>query len=423
MYGGAGGGGYSGGGANSRHGPGGGGGSFNIGSNPSSQLATSFDHGSVIITSLGPAVSSFAPTTTLTNSSSLTYNLVFTQSVTGLAANDFSLSGTGSSTCTIGTPSGSGTTYSISLSGCSPGTVILTLATNAITNSSSQTGPSSNTAASTVTIDQTAPTISSVSAPANKTYIPTETPTFTVAFSESVTVTGTPRLVLTVGSLTEYASYVSMSDSRTARFRYTVALDANEFDTDGIALSTTLDANGGSIADLASNALTNFGLSAPTLTSVLVAQPPGAPTITSITPASGQLSVAFTAGATRGSAITNYEFSTNNGANWTVRSPVATTSPISISGLTNGTAYSVRIRAVNAAGAGDSSTAVSATPSAITVSGDSTLTTTYGTAASTGTYSATGGTGPYTFTLSSSATGVSISSGVVSVSYTAPAGT
>jgi len=408
-----------------------GGGSFNSGSNQTNQVASNRNqNGSVTITSLGPSVSSFAPTTTLTNSSSLTYNLVFTQSVTGLAGNDFSVSGTGSSTCTIGTPSGSGTTYSVSLSGCSPGTVILTLASNAITNSSSQTGPSSNTAASTVTIDQTAPTISSVSAPANKTYIPTETPTFTVAFSESVTVTGTPRLVLTVGSLTEYADYVSMSDSRTARFRYTVALDANEFDTDGIALSTTLDANGGSIADLASNALTNFGLSAPTLTSVLVAQPPGAPTITSITPASGQLSVAFTAGATRGSAITSYQYSTDNGSTWKARASGTDGSPVvistvsaSASSLANGTSYNVRLRAVNAAGNSDSSTAVAATPSAITVSGDSTLTTTYGTAASSGTYSATGGTGPYTFTLSSSATGVSISSGVVSVSSTAPAGT
>jgi hypothetical protein len=214
-----------------------------------------------------------------------------------------------------------------------------------------------------------------------------------------------------------------MSDSRTALFRYTVSLAADEFDTDGIAISTTLDANGGSIADLATNALTNFTFSAPTLTSVLVAQPPGAPTITSITPSSGTLSVAFTAGDTRGASITNYQYSTNNGSTWTTRSPVATTSPISISGLTNGTSYNVRIRAVNAAGSGDSSTAVAATPSAITVSGDSTLTTTYGSAASTGTYTATGGSGPYTFTLSSSATGVSISGGVVSVSSSAPAGT
>jgi hypothetical protein len=183
-----------------------------------------------------------------------------------------------------------------------------------------------------------------------------------------------------------------------------------------------MQANGGSITDLASNAMSVFTYSTPSL-SLYVAQPPAAPTITSITTSSGTLSVAFTAGATNGSAITNYEFSTNNGANWTVRSPTATTSPISISGLTNGTAYNVRIRAVNGAGAGDSSTAVSATPSAVVVSGDATLTSTYGQAASTGTYTSSGGTGPYTYTLSASATGVTISGGVVTASASTPAGT
>jgi len=202
-----------------------------------------------------------------------------------------------------------------------------------------------------------------------------------------------------------------------------VQTSSADIDTDGIAVSTTLDLNSGTIADLATNALSPETFTAPTLTSVLVAQTPAAPTITSITTSSGTLSVAFTAGATNGSAITNYEFSTNNGANWTVRSPVATTSPISISGLTNGTAYNVRIRAVNAAGAGDSSTAVSATPSAVVVSGDATLTSTYGQAASTGTYTSSGGTGPYTYTLSASATGVSISGGVVTASASTPAGT
>jgi hypothetical protein len=63
------------------------------------------------------------------------------------------LSGTGSSTCTIGSPSGSGTTYTVTLSGCSPGTVILTMAANAVTNTVPQTAPASNTAAATVTID------------------------------------------------------------------------------------------------------------------------------------------------------------------------------------------------------------------------------------------------------------------------------
>ena len=422
---GGGGGGYSGGGGglygSGCGGPGGAGGSFSsVGFN---WVGVNAAAGFVTITSLGPALTTFTPRTAITNSSNITYDIVFSEAVTGLATNDFSVSGTGSSTCTIGSPSGSGTTYTIALSGCSPGTVILTMLANAVTNTDPQTAPSTNTAASTVVIDQTAPTISSVSAPSNATYIPAGALNFTVNFSESVTVTGTPRLTLTVGALTKYASFVSLTDSKTATFRYTVATASGEFDTDGISVSTTLDLNSGAIADLATNALSPLTFSAPTLTSVLVAQTPAAPTITSITPSSGTLSVAFTAGATNGSAITNYEFSTNNGANWTVRSPTATTSPISISGLTNGTAYNVRLRAVNAAGAGDSSTAVSATPSAVVVSGDATLTSIYGQAASTGTYTSSGGTGPYTYTLSASATGVTISSGVVTASASTPAGT
>ena len=364
--------------------------------------------------------------TNISTSGTISYSLVLSQSVSDLATGDFQLGGT--STCNTPGLSGSGTTYTVTLTNCTEGTVILQLKANSVTGTS--TGPPTVSSANTVVIDRTAPTISSVSAPANKTYIPTETPTFTVAFPESVTVSGSPRLVLTVGSLTEYATYVSMSDSRTALFRYTIALDANEFDADGIALSATLDANGGSIADLATNALTNFSLSAPTLTSVLVAQPPGAPTISSITPANAQLSVAFNTGDTRGSAITTYQYSTDNGSTWKVRASGTNASPIvittisaSASSLTNGTAYNVRLRAVNAAGAGDSSTAVSATPSAVVVSGDATLTSTYGQAASTGTYTSSGGTGPYTYTLSASATGVSISGGVVTASASTPAGT
>ena len=72
--------------------------------------------------------------------------------------------------------------------------------------------------------------------------------------------------------------------------------------------------------------------------------------------------MAFTAGGDNGAAITNYEYSTDNGSTWTTRSPAATTSPIAISGLTNGTAYNVKLRAVNSAGAGPESSAVSVTP-------------------------------------------------------------
>ena len=91
----------------------------------------------------------------------------------------------------------------------------------------------------------------------------------------------------------------------------------------------------------------------------------GAPTITGITPGNNSLSVAFTAPSSDGgSAITNYKYSTDGGATFTAVSPTATTSPISISGLNNGTSYNVKILAVNAAGDGTASTTTAGTPQA-----------------------------------------------------------
>ena len=110
----------------------------------------------VIFSTSGPNVTTFAPTSTTSNSTTLTYNLVFDSSVTGLTSSDFTLSGTGYSTCTIGSPSGSGTTYTVILTGCSPGTVILTLISGSVVDGSSNTGPGSNVSAATVTISQPA---------------------------------------------------------------------------------------------------------------------------------------------------------------------------------------------------------------------------------------------------------------------------
>ena len=86
---------------------------------------------------------------------------------------------------------------------------------------------------------------------------------------------------------------------------------------------------------------------------------PGTPSINSISSFSGNLSVAFTAPSNGGSAIIDYEYQLNNGS-W--QSSGRTSSPVSIGGLTNGTAYAVKIRAVNAVGEGPSSDPVTATP-------------------------------------------------------------
>lgn len=89
---------------------------------------------------------------------------------------------------------------------------------------------------------------------------------------------------------------------------------------------------------------------------------PAAPTITGITAGNEELSVAFTAGSDNGESIDNYEYELDASGTWTALSPADTTSPLTITGLSDGTTYAVRIRAVNAAGSGAASNSVDGTP-------------------------------------------------------------
>ena len=382
------------------------------------------------VNNVSPTSFSSATTSPTNTSSAITFSIVLSQNASGIADSDFANTGTATG-CVFAINSSSGSNLTLTVTSCSEGTLIPKLLANSIFGTVTSTnGPFSDALTTTpIRIDRTAPTISSVTAPANGTYKPSDTPTFLVGFSESVTITGIPRLTLTVGSATEYASYQSMSDSKTALFRYTVASDPVEFDSDGITLATSLDLNSGTIRDLATNTLTNTSLTAPTLTSVLVAQPPAAPTIDSVTATSGTLTVYFTPGATRGSAITNYTYATN-GTTFKTRTDGTTASPLVITtvstgatNLANGTGYQIRLRAVSAAGTSDSSTVVNETPTAVSVTGDSTLTLTYGNSDSTSTYSATGGTGTYTWSLGSTLTGITLSGTTVTASPSTPAGT
>jgi Fibronectin type III domain len=114
---------------------------------------------------------------------------------------------------------------------------------------------------------------------------------------------------------------------------------------------------------------------------------PDAPTSLSSTAGDQQLFVAFTAPVfTGGLTITNYEYavSSNGGSTygtWTALSPSDTTSPVTIPGLTNGTAYYIKLRAVNSLGSGTESSPVSTNttpfgnPVATTGSGSDTTTT------------------------------------------------
>jgi hypothetical protein len=75
-------------------------------------------------------------------------------------------------------------------------------------------------------------------------------------------------------------------------------------------------------------------------------------------------SVAFTPGATNGGTISNYKYSLDSGA-YTAFSPVQISSPVSITGLTNGTPYTVALKAVTQSGDGTASSNVSVTPSTV----------------------------------------------------------
>ena len=89
---------------------------------------------------------------------------------------------------------------------------------------------------------------------------------------------------------------------------------------------------------------------------------PTAPTSLRATPGNMSVSVAFTPAADGGSTITNYEYSIDDGGTWAETS-AGTTSPVRISGLRNGTTYTLKLRAVNAVGNGAaSSTSTSFTP-------------------------------------------------------------
>jgi len=115
----------------------------------------------------------------------------------------------------------------------------------------------------------------------------------------------------------------------------------------------------------ASNSYSNATSSASS--SITATTVPDAPVLGTVTDSvtSGTVSVPINSINTGGKAITNYEYSTDGGTTWTALSPAQTSSPLSISGLTNSISYTFRIRAINANGTGTMSSASnSVTPTA-----------------------------------------------------------
>jgi uncharacterized protein (TIGR02145 family) len=117
--------------------------------------------------------------------------------------------------------------------------------------------------------------------------------------------------------------------------------------TNGTAYTFTVtatNANGTGPASSASNSVT------PAPTSTV----PGAPTIGTATAGNAQATITFTApGSNGGSAITSYTVTSSPGG----ITATGSASPVTVTGLTNGTAYTFTVTATNAIGTGPASSA------------------------------------------------------------------
>ena len=204
----------------------------------------------------------------------------------------------------------------------------------------------------------------------------------------------------------------------------TIAAGTNSVTVTGVTLP-----NAGTGVVLTSTVNAGDVLTAATSSAFNVIATSNAPTITSVTPGNNQLSVAFTAPTSDGgSAISNYKYSTN-GTTFVACSPAQTTSPILITGLTNGVSYPIQILAVNAAGDGLVSNTVSGIPAAPaipTISASvstlsSALSTFYGTASSALSFTVSGSALTNDITLTAPA-GFEISISSASTGFTGAAG-
>ena len=128
-----------------------------------------------------------------------------------------------------------------------------------------------------------------------------------------------------------------------------------------VACSVTGLANGTTyyLGVVATNAQGPSAVSWP-LQAVAPVARPGAPALTGVTTGDSYLSLVFTAGSAGGDPITSYQYSLDDGSSW--HAGAGTSSPLVISGLVDGTSYTVTLRAVSAAGPGAASNPRTATP-------------------------------------------------------------
>ena len=199
--------------------------------------------------STGPPVMSITSSATHPAKDAFTVTITFAEPVTGLTANEIEV--------TKGTASnfaGSGAVYTLEIQ---PNAGIEDDVTVTVTPGAVVDGLNNGNlqASAAFSVDTKAPVVSTIEITSrpqtDATYAPGDAMEVTVTFSETVAVTGMPRLTLNVGGGNRTANYRSGADA-TLLFSYTVA--DGESDADGVSIEAdSLSRNGGTIQDAADN--------------------------------------------------------------------------------------------------------------------------------------------------------------------------
>ena len=320
---------------------------YNV-ANSSNSITLTFD-GNV------PTVTSFTSTTaTLTNTTTATFSLLFSENITGLQTTDFVVSGdtTGWTVSSVTGTNAGPYTVTVTRSITNWGTMVLTLNSNSVADAALNAGPSTSTNAS-IFIVPTAPT---------NTVAPTTAGTF--AYQSTVTgANGTwtptnPPLAFTYqwqvsGTNTQVGPWTNIPSATATNY-----LIPTNYIGQYLRYAVTATNAGGTWT-------TNSVASAK-----VVAIAPTAPGTPSGAFGNTSVALSWTAPTNNGGApLTNYgiQFSVNNGTNWfaatTTPSPVvATNTNATVTGLTNGVSYVFRVGASNSVGITWSSNSTAVVP-------------------------------------------------------------
>ena len=186
---------------------------------------------------------------------------------------------------------------------------------------------------------------------------------FTVNTSEPVVVTGTPRLAIYVGGVTHYATYASGTGSSALTFSY--AVQAGDFDANGITIATPLDLNGGTLTDLAGNPSTALNFTVPNTSALKVQTYTTSFTTSPITNANAS-AVSFSITKAPTGASFSYTITSSGGSgsvtgSGTIGGLSHTVSGVDVSSLASGT-LTLSVTVSTAAGGAGAAKTATATP-------------------------------------------------------------